>query len=332
MKGGKKRSRAEEDVPATAGANHARTKKKTKKPGVVVDSNWRTLLQKGVVKSKKFQREPNRHELRRERERAKLGHKEARKVAEAPTVDIDWSRRPATGDASHFCALDCEMVGVGPQKVSSLARVCVVDSQGGVLLDMYCKPKEEVTDYRTRWSGIRAKDLKDAPGFFKVQTKVADIIRGRILVGHQIDNDLEVLGLKHPFSLIRDTARYEPLQKIRTTGTKLHAAKLKDLTKMHLGKEIQDGEHDPYIDARAALELYKLFEKQWEAHVLLKRQENRVKRARKHRREIVNDILDQPEDYLKNSSAPAVSQQKPVEGDIFTRSRRRETKHNRKKY
>ena len=49
-------------------------------------------------------------------------------------------------------SLDCEMVGVGPDGTrSALARVCIVNEQGNVLLDVHCKPKERVTDYR--WGG-----------------------------------------------------------------------------------------------------------------------------------------------------------------------------------
>ena len=46
-------------------------------------------------------------------------------------------------------ALDCEMVGVGPDGTrSALARVAVVNAEGNVLLDVFVKPKEKVTDYR----------------------------------------------------------------------------------------------------------------------------------------------------------------------------------------
>lgn len=41
------------------------------------------------------------------------------------------------------------MVGVGPGgERSALARVCVVNSEGNVLLDTFVQPKEHVTDYR----------------------------------------------------------------------------------------------------------------------------------------------------------------------------------------
>ena len=52
------------------------------------------------------------------------------------------------------------MVGVGPMgKESTLARVSVVNYFGAVLLDEFVRQKERVTDWRTQWSGIRAKDM-----------------------------------------------------------------------------------------------------------------------------------------------------------------------------
>lgn len=58
-------------------------------------------------------------------------------------------------------AMDCEMVGVGPDgKESALARASLVNYNGAVLLDVFVKPKERVTDYRTFVSGITPELLK----------------------------------------------------------------------------------------------------------------------------------------------------------------------------
>ena len=42
---------------------------------------------------------------------------------------------------------------------------------------------------------------------------------------------------------------------------------LKNLTKDLLGKKIQEGEHSSVIDAQASVGLYRLYEKDWEAHM-----------------------------------------------------------------
>jgi hypothetical protein len=73
-------------------------------------------------------------------------------------------------------ALDCEMVGCGPKgSVSVLARVAVVDERGNVLLDSYVSPPEVVTDYRTRWSGIKPQHLKNAPSRQYITAKVREL-------------------------------------------------------------------------------------------------------------------------------------------------------------
>jgi RNA exonuclease 4 len=59
-----------------------------------------------------------------------------------------------------YVALDCEMVGIGIDGTeSSLARVSLVNYHGAVLLDEFVKQRERVVDYRTRHSGVRAKDM-----------------------------------------------------------------------------------------------------------------------------------------------------------------------------
>lgn len=65
-----------------------------------------------------------------------------------------------------YLALDCEMVGVGPYAAeSSLARISLVNYHGAVIMDEYVKQREQVVDYRTRWSGIRPSDMINGISF-----------------------------------------------------------------------------------------------------------------------------------------------------------------------
>lgn len=140
-------------------------------------------------------------------------------------------------------------------------RVCIVNSAGNVVLDTYCRPLEKVTDYRTKVSGVRPHHLESAPDFASVQKQVVDAVRGRVLVGHALQNDLEALMVGHPRKDIRDTARYPPL--MQGVG-KLRPRALRHLALEHLGLSIQIGEHSPLDDARAALYLYLKYRKGWE--------------------------------------------------------------------
>lgn len=93
-------------------------------------------------------------------------------------------------------AMDCEFVGVGFEgKDDALARVSIVNQFGHTLLDAYVRPEERVVDYRTKFSGIRPRDLRKngpARAFNDVHKEVAELIKNKILVGHSILKDLKV--------------------------------------------------------------------------------------------------------------------------------------------
>ena len=62
---------------------------------------------------------------------------------------------------------------------SVVARATVVDYNGKVILDEYCTQDQEVTDYRTNYSGIRPKDLENVQHFTSLQRKVKNVIAGK---------------------------------------------------------------------------------------------------------------------------------------------------------
>lgn len=54
------------------------------------------------------------------------------------------------------------MVGLGADgSESALARVSIVNQHGACVYDKYVAPGDEVTDYRTPFSGIRPHNLKN---------------------------------------------------------------------------------------------------------------------------------------------------------------------------
>lgn len=142
-----------------------------------------------------------------------------------------------------YVAIDCEMVGVGPEGVeSALARVTIVNYNGTVLMDKFVLPQERVTDYRTHVSGITPELLKNAEPFKQTQKEVADIIKDRIVVGHGVQNDFQALMLDHPRPLIRDTSLYRPFRKLISKG---RTPALRKLAAEFLKVEIQGGAHSP---------------------------------------------------------------------------------------
>ncbi|PWN50108.1 hypothetical protein IE53DRAFT_380021 [Violaceomyces palustris] len=169
----------------------------------------------------------------------------------------------AKKEPGNYLAIDCEMVGVGPNGSESLlARVSIVNYHGATIFDSFVKPVEKVTDYRTWVSGVRPRDLKNAPSFAKVQAEVASLIKGRVLVGHAIQNDLKALLLSHPRPLIRDTATFQPLRDLAKTKY----PSLKKLSKLALGIEIQkEGHsHSSVEDARATMAIFRSVKSRWD--------------------------------------------------------------------
>lgn len=157
------------------------------------------------------------------------------------------------------------MVGVGPMKVSVLARVSIVNFTGQCIFDSFVKVEEKVTDYRTAVSGIRPMDLESgtAMTYGAVRSRVKKILAGNVLVGHGLRNDLVVLNLNHPVQLIRDTSQYPPFMKQWRDGS-YRPLRLRDLVWHKLNIVIQAGEHCSVEDARAAMTLYKLVKDEWD--------------------------------------------------------------------
>ncbi|XP_068439488.1 RNA exonuclease 4 [Clinocottus analis] len=177
-------------------------------------------------------------------------------------------------------AIDCEMVGVGPDgEESILARVSLVNHFGKCIYDKYVKPTEKVTDYRTAVSGIRPEDIKNGENLQVVQREVAEILQGRIVVGHAIHNDLKILLLDHPKKKVRDTQKYKPFRKAVKSGRPA----LKVLCREILNVKVQQGEHSSVQDAQATMRLYTMVRKQWEAEIKdsQNNKDSAVKRARK---------------------------------------------------
>ncbi|TRX96709.1 hypothetical protein FHL15_002375 [Xylaria flabelliformis] len=160
-------------------------------------------------------------------------------------------------EVGKYIAIDCEMVGIGPTgQDNMLARVSCVDFHGKQVYDSFVIPRESVTNYRTAITGITASTLR-APAarrFEEVQATVADLLKGRILVGHDVRHDLAVLELSHPTSQTRDTARHSSFRRFG------HGPKpaLRVLAREVLGLDnFQKEKHSSVEDARVAMLLFR---------------------------------------------------------------------------
>jgi hypothetical protein len=140
--------------------------------------------------------------------------------------------------------LDCEMVEVtGGQ--NEVVRLCAVDFlTGQVLVDIYVVPRQRVFAWRTRVSGVTEVLLME----MKRQGRTVDgwqqarallwehIDENTILIGHALNNDLNVLGMIH--TRIVDSGI---LARAAVGPNCDYSPGLKKLCQEFLGKDIQTG-------------------------------------------------------------------------------------------
>lgn len=152
-------------------------------------------------------------------------------------------------ESQHFIiSIDCEMVMTSIGK--ELARISIVNEFNEVLYNKFVKPKNEVLNHLTKYSGITKEDLE------YVKTHLEDVqeyliknfSKDTIFVGHSLENDLKCLRLIH--ERVIDTSVLFP----NHTHSKF---KLKTLTNKYLLTKIQKSKngHDSIEDAKAAMNL-----------------------------------------------------------------------------
>jgi DNA polymerase III epsilon subunit-like protein len=197
-------------------------------------------------------------------------------------------------ESSQIVALDCEFVGVGPQKTNALGRCSIVSYTGDIICDIYVLPDEPITDYRTPWSGIRPHDLVNAIPYECARNIIKAILKDKLVVGHALVNDLTVLRLEHLLksNMIRDTSELFVLKQLAGLSHR-QCVSLKALTSAILGRQIQVCEHDSVEDARAAMDLYRHIELDFEAN--LSKELSGIKRQR---------LLSETTSYLADSYWP----------------------------
>lgn len=187
-----------------------------------------------------------------------------------PSIASDEVTVPAA--TSNLVALDCEMVGVGARMTNGLGRCSIIDGSGQIIMDSHVIPPlgvASITDFRTRYSGIRPVHMQRALPFDAAMRRAREVLDGKVVVGHALGNDFQVMGFRPPLKCIRDTSRYKPLYDLALESQENASISrgLRSLTRHVLKRKIQTGEHDSVEDARAALDLYKTVSSDWEEDI-----------------------------------------------------------------
>ncbi|CAL5437032.1 unnamed protein product [Camellia sinensis] len=189
-----------------------------------------------------------------------------------PQVDRPFPNNGAHNRGLEAVAIDCEMVGGGSDGTLDLcARVCLIDEDEKLIFHTYVEPQIPVTDYRYEITGIGEEHLRDAMPLKEVQARLLEILyngesigrvrldggKARLLVGHDIEHDLDCLKMNYPDHLHRmQLLGYSKISSIfeNKSGQPLTQVPHPDISRKY---DIQSGVHDPFVDCVSAMRLYK---------------------------------------------------------------------------
>jgi len=145
-----------------------------------------------------------------------------------------------------------------------LARLCIVDYHGDILLDSLVLPTDEVIDYYTERTGFKASHFVPSESvvpFEQVRYQAQLLLLNKIVVAYELWTSLDALRLCHRADQTRDLATYIPMQITIAKGDD----GFQNLTKHFMNRTIRVGLENAVEDARAAMDLFRSCSGEWEA-------------------------------------------------------------------
>jgi RNA exonuclease 4 len=174
-------------------------------------------------------------------------------------------------------AIDCEMMRSNIGQV--LGRVSVVNYEGDTIFDTFvCYPEPiTITNTEEEFSGIDWNDIDPKNGalsFPEVQARLVELLRDRIVIGHDIQKDLKVISMDLPSHIlrlqgvalrltpvtfditVRDTQKCRRYLQYANRGAH-QGPSLKNLALEVLGRPIKQSRVSSVEDAIATMEIYR---------------------------------------------------------------------------
>ncbi|CAM9921609.1 unnamed protein product [Ectocarpus sp. 6 AP-2014] len=175
-------------------------------------------------------------------------------------TDATWVMASPCGDSCpglpQVIALDCEMcMSEDPlskeRNGKELLRLSIVRGEDGEkLMDTLVRPGNPVVDWRTDIHGVAPEHLEGVMFTHRhAQVAISRICCPHtVIIGHALNNDLSALKMTH--DRVVDTSFL-----FEGSDEKFSTPSLKDVVKVALGRQIQDGSHDSVTDAKSTLEV-----------------------------------------------------------------------------
>ena len=175
--------------------------------------------------------------------------------------------------------LDCEfvtgyqeMVGQKMKHVPLLASVAILNYEGEILLNTRVTPTKKVWRYHPSITGFTARSLRNQRKEAEVKSEIKELVRDRILVGHDLSSDLKVLEIdRDRLCGIRDLSTSITIKVIM--GVDKPRLKLSDVAEKLLGTKLRistdnDGVvtkacHSALEDAQVISYIYKKVEEDY---------------------------------------------------------------------
>lgn len=166
--------------------------------------------------------------------------------------------------------LDAEFTLKNHNNSKSPLSVTIMDYSGAILLNTLVSPRIRVSQWGERIHGIVEPMVKEGMDEFICLEKVHKLVRGRILVGVDLRQDIKYLHI-NPQELmgIRDMSMAEKVFKKIDIHPKQDRYALRDLAEKILYRKVQLLKHSSKEDVIAIREIYLVAENIWQDDIIL---------------------------------------------------------------